>query len=188
MLNIRDTLFRCINTNNYYRIAQHTHNLTFLHCFRETKLTRDELCIGRFGSQKSHISRTVWERPKNFFSTHVRAAPREVFNDAAQRRHETKRRGIRSACPSANMTYARMHTRVRDRSPRYNAHVAGRVRCHLSHPLHDSDKDGCILNQRRRSPSDSGILGISSSSPDLYETSSMIPRDISVRSIDTAAR
>lgn len=39
--------------------------------------------------------------------------PCEVFNDAAQRRHEASRRGIRSACPSANTSYARMHTRVR---------------------------------------------------------------------------
>lgn len=51
------------------------------------------------------------------FRAHVRERvcsflPREVFNDAALWRHEASRGGIRSACPSANMTYARMHTRV----------------------------------------------------------------------------
>lgn len=42
----------------------------------------------------------------------VRSPPREVFNDAALWRHEASQGGIRSACPSANMTYARTHTRV----------------------------------------------------------------------------
>lgn len=54
--------------------------------------------------------------------------PCEVFNDAALQRHEASCRGIRSACPSANTTYARMHTkRMRDYSSRYNTHVAERV-------------------------------------------------------------
>lgn len=58
----------------------------------------------------------VWKRSKNFFSARTyekeSVPPREVFNDAALWRHEASRGGIRSACPSANMTYARMHTRV----------------------------------------------------------------------------
>jgi len=66
-----------------------------------------------------------WNRPKNLFSTHVRESfpSSEVFNDALWR-HEASRRGIRSTCPSANMTYARMHTRVRDYTLQYNTHVA----------------------------------------------------------------
>lgn len=50
----------------------------------------------------------VWEKEPVLFTS----PPREVFNDTALWRHEASQGEIRSACPSANMTYARMHTRV----------------------------------------------------------------------------
>lgn len=58
----------------------------------------------------------VWKRENFFFACIYEKKspfpPREVFNDAALWRHEASQGGIRSACPSANMTYARTHTRV----------------------------------------------------------------------------
>lgn len=69
-------------------------------------------------------------------------APREVFNDvgAASKgkrgeRRIANRRGIRSACPSANTTYARMHARPRSFARRQYArgrvHATPLVSCDL---------------------------------------------------------
>lgn len=99
------------------------------------------------------LSKSCERDRRIFYPRTYESPPCEVFNDAALQRHEASCRGIRSACPSANTTYARMHTRrMRDYSSQYNAHVAGRVplvsRISIEIPLRDLlfSKDDRISN------------------------------------------